>query len=74
MSRQIRQECIAWLKTIASAAVYATLLITFVGQVARVEGTSMAPTLKGQDRLIVNKLGYRFADPQVGDIVMLYCR
>lgn len=71
MSR-LRDETVAWLKTLGSAAIYATLLITFVGQVARVEGTSMAPTLQDQDRLIVNKLAYRFADPKVGDIVMLY--
>jgi signal peptidase I len=68
----LRQEGVAWLKTVGSAAIYATLLITFVGQVARVEGTSMAPTLQDQDRLIVNKLAYRLADPKVGDIVMLY--
>ena len=71
MRHRLVKEGIAWLRTLASAAIYATLLITFIGQVARVEGTSMAPTLKDQDRLIVNKLGYRFADPQVGDIVML---
>jgi signal peptidase I len=72
MRHRIVQECAAWLRTLASAAVYATLLITFVGQVARVQGTSMAPTLEDQDRLIVNKLAYQLADPQVGDIVMLY--
>ena len=65
------QEVVAWVKTLASAAVYATLLITFVFQIARVEGTSMAPTLQDQDRLVVNKLAYRLHDPQVGDIVML---
>ena len=32
----------------------------------------MVPTLEDQDRLIVNKLVYRWADPQVGDVVMLY--
>src|SRR4026208_2579941 len=69
---RIGEAAVAWLKTLGSAAVYATLLITFVGQVARVEGTSMAPTLQDQDRLIVNKLAYRLADPKVGDIVMLY--
>ena len=42
-----------------SAAVYATLIVTFGFQVARVEGQSMAPTLADQDRLIVNKLAYR---------------
>ena len=67
-----RDEFVAWVKTLASAAVYATLIVTFGFQVARVEGQSMAPTLADQDRLIVNKLAYRIADPQRGDIVMLY--
>jgi signal peptidase I len=63
---------VGWFRTLASTAVYATLLVTFVLQVARVEGLSMAPTLDDEDRLIVNKLVYRFAEPQPGDIVMLY--
>jgi signal peptidase I len=69
---RVGEETLAWLKTLASAAVYATLIVTFGFQVARVEGQSMAPTLADQDRLIVNKLAYRLGDPQVGDIVMLY--
>ena len=69
---RVVEEVVAWLKTLASAAVYATLIVTFGFQVARVEGQSMAPTLADQDRLIVNKLAYRLGDPQVGDIVMLY--
>jgi signal peptidase I len=51
--------------------VYATLIVTFVGQVARVEGRSMLPTLHDQDRLIVNKLAYQLSKPQIGDIVMV---
>jgi signal peptidase I len=69
---RIVEEVVAWLKTLASAAVYATLIVTFGFQVARVEGQSMAPTLADQDRLIVNKLAYRLGEPRVGDIVMLY--
>jgi len=69
---RLGEELVAWLKTLASAAVYATLIVTFGFQVARVEGMSMAPTLQDQDRLIVNKLAYRIGDPKVGDIVMLY--
>jgi signal peptidase I len=67
------EELVAWFKTLISAAVYATLIVTFGFQVARVEGQSMAPTLKDQDRLIVNKLEYRLPHhaPHVGDIVML---
>ena len=38
----------------------------------RVEGQSMDPTLDDGQFLIVNKLAYRLADPQIGDIVMLY--
>ena len=70
--QRVGEELFAWLKTLASAAVYATLIVTFGFQVARVEGQSMAPTLADQDRLIVNKLAYRLGPPQVGDIVMLY--
>jgi signal peptidase I len=70
--RRLGEEILAGLKTLASAAVYATLIVTFGFQVARVEGKSMEPTLQDQDRLIVNKLAYRLHDPQVGDIVMLY--
>ena len=69
---RVVEELVAWLKTLASAAVYATLIVTFGFQVARVEGQSMAPTLEDQDRLIVNKLAYRIGEPHIGDIVMLY--
>ena len=72
--QRIGDEVVAWLKTLASAAVYATLIVTFGFQVARVDGQSMAPTLADQDRLIINKAAYMplIGEPQVGDIVMLY--
>jgi len=60
------------LQTLVSAAVYATLIVTFGFQVARVDGQSMAPTLEDHDRLIVNKLVYEVGEPRPGDIVMLY--
>jgi signal peptidase I len=69
---RVGEELLAWLKTLTSAAVYATLIVTFGFQVARVEGQSMAPTLEDQDRLIVNKLAYRLHAPEIGDVVMLY--
>jgi signal peptidase I len=69
---RVAEELVAWFKTLVSAAVYATLIVTFGFQVARVEGQSMVPTLEDQDRLIVNKLAYQLHDPEVGDIVMLY--
>jgi signal peptidase I len=66
------QELVAWAKTLASAAVYATVIVTFGFQVARVDGLSMAPTLADQDRLIVNKFAYHLSAPRKGDIVMFY--
>jgi signal peptidase I len=66
------REIVAAVKTLVSAAVYATLIVTFGFQVARVDGLSMAPTLEDHDRLIVNKLVYEMGDPRPGDIVMLY--
>jgi signal peptidase I len=70
--RRAGAEIVAAVQTLLSAAVYATLIVTFCVQVARVDGLSMAPTLEDQDRLIVNKLVYLLGDPQPGDIVMLY--
>jgi signal peptidase I len=69
---RVGEEVVAWVKTIASAAVYATLIVTFVFQTARVDGMSMQPTLQDNDRLIVNKFAYRIGDPRIGDIVMFY--
>ena len=66
------QEIVAGLRTLVSAAVYATLIVTFGFQIARVDGLSMAPTLEDHDRLIVNKLVYELGEPRPGDIVMLY--
>ena len=70
--RRIGHEIGAGIQTLFSAAVYATLIVTFGVQVARVDGLSMSPTLEDHDRLIVNKLVYQVGDPRPGDIVMLY--
>jgi signal peptidase I len=70
--KRIGHEIVAAVQTLLSAAVYATLIVTFGVQVARVDGLSMAPTLEDHDRLIVNKLVYELGEPRPGDIVMLY--
>jgi signal peptidase I len=70
--QRLAAEVSAGVQTLFSAAVYATLIVTFGFQVARVDGLSMAPTLEDHDRLIVNKLVYELGDPRPGDIVMLY--
>jgi len=70
--RRLRTEVSAGLKTLFTAAVYATFIVTFGFQVARVDGRSMSPTLEDHDRLIVTKLPYKFWDPEPGEIVMLF--
>ena len=46
------------------------LVITFVGQRTQVNGSSMEPTLSHNDNLIVDKISYRFSDPQRFDIIV----
>src|SRR5882672_5310103 len=65
--RRIGVEVLSGVQTLFSAAVYATLIVTFCFQVARVDGLSMAPTLQDHDRLIVNKLVYQLGEPRPGD-------
>ena len=46
------------------------VIITFVGQRTKVDGHSMEPTLSNGDNLIVDKLSYRFHDPERYDIIV----
>lgn len=46
------------------------LVITFVGKRTEVEGASMENTLHNGDNLIVDKLSYRFHDPERFDIIV----
>lgn len=46
------------------------LIITYVGQRTRVSGDSMNPTLQDGDNLIVDKISYRFRDPERYDIIV----
>lgn len=45
-------------------------IVLFVGQRTIVEGTSMNPTLNDKDNLIVDKITYRFNDPQRFDVIV----
>ena len=49
-------------------AVY--LVIHFVGQRTQVQGSSMEPKLSSEDNLIVDKISYRFHEPERFDIVV----
>lgn len=46
------------------------LVIHFVGQRTQVQGSSMEPMLSEADNLIVDKISYRFHDPERYDIIV----
>ena len=46
------------------------VVITFVGQRTEVSGSSMYSTLEDGDNLWIDKLSYRFKDPERFDIVV----
>lgn len=46
------------------------LVVTYVGQRTMVIGSSMEPMLSDGDNLIVDKISYRFHDPQRFDIIV----
>lgn len=59
-----------WLRELLIAVALAFLIITFVYQPVKVEGTSMAPALIDQERIVVNKFIYLFEPVARGDIVV----
>ncbi len=59
-----------WVRDILVAIVTSLLIITFLYQPVRVEGTSMLPRLEDQDRLFINKFVYDFSSIQRGDVVV----
>jgi len=58
------------LETVISAGIIAFIIITFIGQVTVVRGASMEPTLHDRERLIANKISYRFESPERNEIVI----
>ena len=52
------------------AFVVALLIKTFVLQAFYIPSASMEPTLREGDRVLVEKLGYRFGNPEPGDVVV----
>ena len=46
------------------------LVVTYVGQRTKVSGASMEPTLSDGDNLLVDKISYRFSEPERFDIIV----
>jgi len=61
-----------WVRDLLFSAAASVLIITFLYQPVRVEGTSMLPRLVDQDRLFINKFVYRFTAIDRGDVVVFH--
>jgi signal peptidase I len=57
-------------KTLATAAVLAFGIRTFVAEARYIPSSSMENTLEINDRLLIEKISYHFRQPQRGDIVV----
>lgn len=64
------RNAIEWVVVVASALVLALLIRTFVFQTFWIPSGSMATTLVENDRVMVNKLSYRWGDPSRGDVIV----
>jgi signal peptidase I len=62
-----------WLETVKTIGLSVFLAVgirTFVAEARYIPSGSMLPTLQINDRLIVDKISYRFSNPSRGDIVV----
>jgi signal peptidase I len=63
---------IVWARDIAISVLASVVIITFLYQPVRVEGTSMLPRLENHDRLFINKFVYHFEAIQRGDVIVFH--
>src|SRR5271165_2482991 len=61
-----------WLRDLLVSAVASVLIIIFLYQPVRVEGTSMLPRLEDHDRLFINKFVYHLSAIERGDVVVFH--
>ncbi len=67
---QVKSEIREYAESFAIAIVLALFIIFFIAQSFLVQGSSMEPTLHDGERLLVDKLTYRFREPRRGEIVV----
>ena len=69
------RKALRWLRevleTILPAVLIAFLINFFLAQATQVHGQSMEPTLHSHQRLVVEKVSYRFHGPRRGDVIVL---
>ncbi len=61
-----------WIRDVLISVAVSILIIMFLYQPVRVEGTSMLPRLEDSDRLFINKFVYHFEDIHRDDVVVFH--
>lgn len=62
---------LSWLRDLVFSVLIAVILIVFIYQPVKVEGTSMMPTLTDQERIFINKFTYHYlGNIERGDMVV----
>lgn len=67
-----RAELRTWARDILIALGLAMVIIVFLYQPVKVEGTSMSPLLSDQERIFINKFVYRVEAIERGDVVVFW--
>src|SRR5882724_3286965 len=71
-THSLRNEIRVWTRDLLIAIGLALVIIVFLYQPVKVEGTSMAPLLTDQERIFINKFVYRFEPIGRGDVVVFW--
>src|SRR5215831_15709973 len=70
--QSLKREIRVWTRDLLIAIGLALVIIVFLYQPVKVEGTSMAPLLSDQERIFINKFVYRFEPISRGDVVVFW--
>jgi len=70
MSENVKKEIFEWIKVIITALILAFVITRFIIP-SRVQGESMFPTLHENDYLIVNRMTYKFREPEMKDMIVV---
>jgi len=68
----LRAELQSWVRDLVLAVGLAVVIIVFLYQPVKVEGTSMAPLLSDEERIFINKFIYHLEPIQRGDVVVFW--
>jgi len=66
----MKKSLIGFIETFIVGLFLSILIMIFVGQSLEITGDSMYPTLKGKERIVVEKVTYKSRAPERGEVVV----